>query len=374
VVALLARDYPNSLVGGVRFVELFCLVPLALMAALRTRTDAVVVIGGLLALGVVEGVDGLYQSATGTGALIGGTSIRAVGTFGAYNIAALADVSAMGLTVCLALGIVLHGRVRFWAFAGAAFFVLPLAFSLARSAWIAAAVAVILVISRGRLLRLFCTLAVVGLVGAAVLPAISSGNTALGERLSSVLSAGTTPDQSLIDRQALWRAAARMAFDHPLTGVGPRAFPAHRDAYADLTLLGSSDIGLGSSFARVSLDSPHDFYLLVAAEDGLVAAGVFGITFAVLAVRGFLRAARRRSDLSTALTLAGAGVFSYELVAMITGDLGGPDSIFVAVIMGLAGWAAADVDLRPRAGLGGAAGPDGRSEAPRLPVEERVWA
>jgi hypothetical protein len=67
-------------------------------------------------------------------------------------------------------------------------------------------------------------------------------------------------------------------------------------------------------------------------------------------------------------------VFSYELVAMITGDLGGPDSIFVAVIMGLAGWAAADVDLRPRAGLGGAAGPDGRSEAPRLPVEERVWA
>ena len=63
--------------------------------------------------------------------------------------------------------------------------------------------------------------------------------------------------------------------DNPLTGVGLRAFPDFRDAYADFSLLGSSDISFGSSFERVALESPHSLYLLVASEQGLVALLVF---------------------------------------------------------------------------------------------------
>ena len=346
-IAAVARDFPTSLVGGVRFLELFFLVPVAVMVALRTRTDVAIFLGGLVGLAVVEGAIGIVQAATGTGADIGGSTIRAVGTFGAYNIAALADLAAIAFVVCLGLGTVLTKAARWWALGTAAFLAVPLALSLSRGAWLAAAAAAVLVISRGRPLRLLATVAVVAVVAALALPVLASGSSDLSVRVASVLDAGSEPDQSVIDRQALWRAATEMALDHPLTGVGPRAFPEHRDAYADLSLLGSSDIAIGSTFQRVSLDSPHDFYLLVAGELGLVAAAVFVLVFLVLGARGFVRAARRRSDLSTALALAGAGLLAYELVSFVSADLGGPGSIFVAISLGLAGWAAADVDLLP---------------------------
>jgi hypothetical protein len=346
-IAAVARDFPTSLVGGIRFVELFFLVPVAVMVALRTRTEVGIFLGGLVGLAVVEGAIGIVQAATGTGADIGGATIRAVGTFGAYNIAALADLTAIAFVICLALGTVLPKAARWWALGTAVFLAVPLALSLSRGTWLAAAAAAVLVLSRGRPLRLLMTVAVVAVVAALTLPVLAGGSSDLSLRVASVLDAGSEPDQSVIDRQALWHAATEMALDHPLTGVGPRAFPEHRDAYADLSLLGSSDIAIGSSFQRVSLDSPHDFYLLVAGELGLVAAAVFVLVFLVLLARGVVRAARRRSDASTALALAGAGLLAYELVSFVSADLGGPGSIYVAVALGLAGWAAADVDLLP---------------------------
>jgi O-antigen ligase len=173
---------------------------------------------------------------------------------------------------------------------------------------------------------------------------VSSGSE-LGQRVSSLLTAGEEPDQSVKDRLALWEAARHMATDHPLTGIGPRAFPDHRDAYADLSLLGSSDISFGSDFQRVALNSPHDLYLLIASEQGLVAALAYVTVFAVLLVRSLIVAARRRSDATTALALVAAGMFTYELIISISGDLGGPGSIFVALSVGLAARAAADIDL-----------------------------
>jgi O-antigen ligase len=139
-----------------------------------------------------------------------------------------------------------------------------------------------------------------------------------------------------------------MALDHPFTGVGPRAFPDHRDAYADLSLLGSSDISFGSSFARVELESPHDLYLLIASEQGLLVALAYAILLAVLLARSLTAAARRRSDGSTALSLVAAGTLALELVILLTADLGGPGSIFIALTMGLAARGAADIDLEGR--------------------------
>ncbi|MGY1615375.1 O-antigen ligase family protein [Geodermatophilus sp. SYSU D00691] len=349
VAAVLAPNFPDNLIGAARWVELFLLAPLAVMVALRTRSDAVVVLGSLVGLALAEGALGLFQFATGTGAGIGEEAIRAVGTFGAYNIGALANLTAIGFVICLAVAVVRHGRTRWWAAGAAGVLLLANVAALSRGAWVAMAVGAVVVLSRGRPARLLATLAAAGLAAALVIPPLISSGSAIGERVQSLLLADSEPDQSLMDREALWRAATQMALDNPVTGVGPRAFPDHRDAYADFSLLGSSDISFGASFERVELKSPHSLYLLVASEQGVVALVVFATVLAVLLARGLVRAARRRSDWSTTLALAGVGLLGYELMVFVTGDLGGSGSVLTGVALGLAGWAAADVDLEESA-------------------------
>ncbi|SOC47734.1 O-antigen ligase [Blastococcus aggregatus] len=345
IAAVLSHNVPTNVVGAVRYVELFLVAPLAVMVALRTRTDAFILLGALVGLGVGEGALGLVQFATGTGAGIGEDSIRAVGTFGAYNIGSLAQITAVGFVICLAVVVVQDGAFRAWAAAGATVLLLANLASLSRSAWVALAVAALVTVSRGRPARLLGAVTAALALAALILPPLVTSETPIGDRVASLLSSDAAPDQSLVDRQALWAAAVDMSLDNPLTGVGLRAFPDFRDAYADFSLLGSSDISFGSSFDRVALESPHSLYLLVASEQGLVALLVLVTVLAVLLARGLVRAARRRSDLSTTIALAGVGLLSFELVSMITGDLGGPGSILTGICLGLAGWAAADVDL-----------------------------
>ncbi len=342
---LVAGGFPGSMIGAARYVELFFLAPIAVMVALRTRRDAVVVVGSVVGLAVVEGAIGVFQTLTRTGASIGGEYIRAVGTFGAYNILALAELCALGLVVCLAFGVILSGWARWTALASAAGLAVPLALSLSRGAWVAAAVAVVVVISRGRLERLLVAAGVLAVTTVSVVPLVVASGSDLGRRLASLTSVLSSPDQSFTDRLELWGAAARMALDHPWTGVGPRAFAEHRDAYAGLSMQAASDISIGNDFQQVALESPHSFYLLVASEQGLVVAVAYTTVLVLLLTRGLARASRPRSDLSTAVSLAGAGALAYQLVGMVTGDLGGPGSILVAVTVGLAAWAAADRDL-----------------------------
>jgi O-antigen ligase len=343
--AVLAPDFPESLVGAVRFAQVFLVVPLAVLVALRTRRDAVVVLGSIVLLAVVQGVIGVVQALTGTGALINGEPVRAVGTFGAYNIAMLAGLCALALVICLGVAVVRRGPERVVALVVAAFLVFPLTLSLSRAEWVGAAVGAAVVLSRGRLVRFLAVLGTGALVAVLVVPPLAASDTDLGRRLGSLLSTGTTPDQSFIDRLKLWSAAAEMAVDNPWTGVGPRAFVDHRDAYAGLGLAPSSDIGTTTDFQQVALESPHNFALLVASEQGLLAAAAYLTVFGALLARGLVRSARHRSDTSTAVALAATGALALQLTAMINGDLGGPGSITAAVVMGLAGWAAADVDL-----------------------------
>ncbi|WP_166509563.1 O-antigen ligase [Blastococcus sp. TF02-8] len=366
-LALVAPNFPGNVVGGVRFLQLFCLTPIAVMVALRSRTDTRVVLGSVVGLAVVQGAVGIVQALTRTGAGIGGQPIRAVGTFGAYNIGALAGLCALGLLICLAWAVVLPGVRRWWAAAGAAFLVLPLAFSLSRSAWLATAVAAIVVVSRGRPARMLGIVVAGVVLGAAAVPVVLASQGELADRLDSLITAESDPDQSFVDRLSLWHAAAGMALDHPWTGVGPHAFVDHRDAYADLALLGSSDIALGSDFEQVALESPHNFYLLVASELGLVAAAVFVASFLVVLGRGLVRSARPRQDEATATSLAGVGMLAFALVGMLTSDLGGPWSILLAVLLGVAGWAAADQELDdglPAAATAGARVPVAAGSAP----------
>jgi hypothetical protein len=83
-----------------------------------------------------------------------------------------------------------------------------------------------------------------------------------------------------------------------VAGVGLKGFPEHRDGHASLALSSGSDTeGAGAAFRKQPLLSPHNMYLLVLSEQGLV--GLLALAGSWLAlllcgVRGLVRV--RRSD------------------------------------------------------------------------------
>jgi hypothetical protein len=218
VATVTATDAGESLRGFVRYTELFVLVPVAVALAVRDRRDVLLVAGSLVVTSVVEGTVGVWQYVTRTGASYGGEFVRAVGTFGAQQVLALGALIGYGLLVALALGLALRGAPRIALLAIAAFLTLPLALSLSRGAWIATAVAVLvmLVVFDWRM----ATLAVLAVALAGLTASAGSGT--FGERLTSIVSSGSEPDRSVKDRYALWQTAVDVWAHHPVTGVGSR--------------------------------------------------------------------------------------------------------------------------------------------------------
>jgi len=92
VATVCAADPFASLSGLVRYLEIFVVVPAAVVLAVRDRTDARLIGGAVLAAGVIEGGLGVWQVLTGTGASFAGQDVRAVGTFGAVDIMGMATV------------------------------------------------------------------------------------------------------------------------------------------------------------------------------------------------------------------------------------------------------------------------------------------
>ncbi|HEX2316740.1 MAG TPA: O-antigen ligase family protein, partial [Thermomonospora sp.] len=158
-------------------------------------------------------------------------------------------------------------------------------------------------------------------------------------RLRSITSSATHPDQSVSDRYGLWRTAAALWRDHPLTGVGPRNFAAHRDTYAPLGLSSGSDTeDPFNGYVRQELRSPHNHYLLVASEQGLAGICAFVGALAML-LAGLVRHRNARDP----LWLVSVAFVCWLLVDFCYSDLGGPTSVLVAVMLGLAARAALPV-------------------------------
>ncbi|MFJ9471932.1 O-antigen ligase family protein [Streptomyces caniferus] len=383
-------DPAASLPGLVRHLQIFVLVPAALLLTLRDARDFRVTAGSLVLLALVQGALGVHQYLTATGASYMGHDIRAVGTFGPLDVMGMATVVGCGLTAALALGLApapnAPGLLRPAALGGAAALVVPLAWSFSRGAWIATAVAVGVVLSAAGVrvaagaLTVLVALAVVLVGGAGV------GSAVLGERLASITAVADAPDRSVTDRYALWAAAAGMWRDHPLTGVGPKQFPAHRDGHAPLGLSSGGDTaGAGVPFRREPLLSPHNVYLLALAEQGLIGATALVGSWAALLVCGLRRLWRVRrgavagwcgggkgcgrvelgqADLGQAgrgrvelgrvdrggsgcgrsgrgrvdCGLVAVGLLVWQAVDFLSSDIGGPSTVLTAVLLGLVGW------------------------------------
>ncbi|MEU7093157.1 O-antigen ligase family protein [Kitasatospora aureofaciens] len=339
-------DPATSLTGFVRLTQVFVLVPVAVLCALRDRTDQRLVLGSFVLAALIQGVVGANQYLTRTGASYTGQPIRAVGTFGALDIMAMSTVVSYGLLAALALALGERGeggnaRLRRAMFAAAAFLVLPLAVSFSRGSWIATGVAATVLLLRADA-RLLVRGAVLGLAAAVVLVGgLGLGASGVTERLSSIGSVSAAPDQSVSDRYDLWATAGRIWQDHPVHGAGPKAFPELRDSHAPLRLSSGSDAADSTiGFQREPLLSPHNMYFLVLSEQGLI-----GITaYAALFLALLLGCLRHRRD----TVLAALALLTWVLVDFLYADIGGTTTVLTSVVLGLAA----------RAALQGAAGPE----------------
>ncbi|WP_443059756.1 O-antigen ligase family protein [Streptomyces sp. NBC_00498] len=341
VAALGAGSAANALDGLARYYQILVLVPAAVLLLVRDRRDFRLVAWALVALGLWQGAIGVHQYLTGTGASYAGEDIRAVGTFGATDVMGMSTVVAYGLVCAVALA--LGGetpRVRIAAGVCAVALVVPLALSFSRGAWIATAVACVLLIVLGGPRRALRLLAAAAAAAVVLVGGFGVGSSMLEERLSSITQVTAAPDQSVTDRYTMWAAAIDMWQEHPATGVGLKNFPAYRDSHASIALSAGSDVaGAGAAYHRQPLLSPHNMYLLILSEQGLLSLCAIAGSWAALLVCGARRlATAHRGGRGLDCALIACGLLTWQLVDFVYSDIGGPSTVLTAVVFGLAAW------------------------------------
>ncbi|GAA3372623.1 O-antigen ligase family protein [Streptomyces sannanensis] len=328
----------TGLAGAVRHLQIFVLVPAALLLLLRDRRDARLVAAAVVALALAEGAVGVHQYVTGTGASYMGQDIRAVGTFGATDVMGMAAVVGYGLVCALGLALAPRSRgQRRAALLCAALLVLPLVLSFSRGAWLATAAACTAqLLLAGR--RISVPALAAGTAAAVVLVVgLGVGTGLLRERVASITQVTDAPDRSVTDRYTMWVASIGMWREAPVTGVGLKGFPAYRDSHASLALSSGGDTaGAGAVFRRQPLLSPHNMYLLILSEQGLLGLTALLGSWLALLTLGLRRLSRtvRGKDCG----LIACGLLIWQLVDFLYADIGGPSTVLTAIGLGLAAW------------------------------------
>ncbi|MFI1885718.1 O-antigen ligase family protein [Streptomyces jumonjinensis] len=356
VTTVTAADPSAALPGLIRYLQVFVLVPVAVLLLIRDARDFRVIAGCLVVLALAQGAIGVRQYATGTGASYMGEDIRAVGTFGPTDVMGMATVVAYGLLAAAAIALRPPPGAPRWlrpaAVVAAGALVVPLALSFSRGSWIATGLAALVMIALTGLRQAVRALAVLTAVAVVLVGGFGVGSQLISERLSSITRVTAAPDRSVSDRYTMWAAAVSMWREKPVTGVGPKGFPAHRDGHASIGLSSGGDTaGAGHAFLRQPLLSPHNMYLLILSEQGLIGAVAFTGSWAAILARGVSgltrsrpRPARRRAAdcglLAVALTL-------WQTVDFLYADIGGPSTVLTGVVLGLGAWWALAVPGSP---------------------------
>jgi O-antigen ligase len=339
VVAALGAYTPEAGIAGMgRYLQIFVLVPAAVLLLIRDLDDFRLLAWSFVGLAGWQGAVGVHQYVTRTGASYQGEQIRAVGTFGPQDVMGMATVVGIGLVcaVGLALARTSVGQ-RGVALACALALLLPLALSFSRGAWIATAVTCAVQLVLAGLRRALKVAAVVAAAGVVLVGGVGVGTAMLQERIDSITQVTDAPDQSVTDRYTMWAAATDMWREHPLTGVGLKGFPEYRDAYASPTLSSGSDTeGAGAAYRRQPLLSPHSMYLLVLSEQGLLGLTAFAGSWLALLVCVLRARASRPHGLDCGLVAC--GLLVWQLTDFVYADIGGPSTVLTAVSLGLAAW------------------------------------
>ncbi|MFE9015679.1 O-antigen ligase family protein [Streptomyces cyaneofuscatus] len=345
VAAVTAADPGAALPGLVRYLQVFVLVPAAVCLLLKDVHGFRIVAGALVVLALVQGVVGVDQYVTGTGASYMGEEVRAVGTFGPSDIMGMATVVAYGLLAAAAFALRTPRTAPAWLRPAAAVvavgLIVPLALSFSRGVWIATAAALLVALCLTGRRQALASLAVLGAAGVVLVGGFGIGSEMISERAASVTQVTRAPDRSVSDRYAMWSAAGSMWRKQPVTGVGLKGFPAHRDAHASVGLSSGSDTaGAGQEFRRQALLSPHNMYLLILSEQGLIGlTAVIGSWAAILtgAVRRLVRA-RSRGHAAVDCGLVAVALMAWQSVNFLYSDIGGPTTVLSGIVLGLAAW------------------------------------
>ncbi|RPE43792.1 O-antigen ligase [Streptomyces sp. Ag109_O5-1] len=340
-VAATGASSPGAgLTGLGRYLQVFVLVPAAVLLLVRNRADFRLLAWSFVGFAGWEGAVGVHQYVTGTGASYQGEMVRAVGTFGPQDVMGMATVVSFGL-VC-ALGLALgRSPVRQRAAAGACALglLLPLAVSFSRGAWIATVLTCGVQLSLAGLRRALKVAAVAVAAGVVLVGGFGVGTAMLQERLSSIGQVTDAPDQSVVDRYTLWAAATGIWRQHPVDGVGLKNFPEYRDGHASLALSSGSDTeGAGSAYRKQPLLSPHDMYLLVLSEQGLIGLLALAGSWLALLVCGLRGLWRVRGGDGLDCALVACGLLIWQLVDFAYADIGGPSTVLTAVVFGVVAW------------------------------------
>ncbi len=274
-----------------------------------------------------------------------GEEIRAVGTFGPSDIMGMATVVAYGLLAAAACALRTPRTAPAWlrpcAAVVAVGLIVPLTLSFSRGVWLATAAALLVALALAGRRQALTSLAVLGASAVVLVGGFGIGSQLIAERAASVTQVTRAPDRSVSDRYAMWSAAGSMWREQPATGVGLKGFPAHRDAHASVGLSSGSDTaGAGQEFRRQALLSPHNMYLLILGEQGLIGlTAVVGSWAAILvgAVRR-LRRARSRGEAAIDCGLVAVALMTWQCVNFLYSDIGGPTTVLAGVILGLAAW------------------------------------
>ncbi|WP_432126095.1 O-antigen ligase family protein [Streptomyces sp. bgisy082] len=340
LAAITSNDPASSLPGVARYVQVFVLVPAAVLLTIRDRRDFAVVAWALVGLALLQGAVGVGQYLTGTGASYQGEDVRAVGTFGATDVMGMATVVSYGLVVVT--GIALGsgpGRARTAALVCAGLLFLPLVLSFSRGAWIATVVACALQLLLAGPRRAVRVGLAAGALGVVLVGGLGIGSDLVEERVASITRVTAAPDQSVTDRYTMWAAAGEMWRAEPLTGVGLKGFPQYRDAHASVALSSGSDTaGAGAAFRRQPLLSPHNMYLLVLSEQGLVGLLALAGSWTALLVAALRRRGGPGSGAGADCALVATGLLVWQLTDFFYADIGGPSTVLMSVVLGLAAW------------------------------------
>ncbi|WP_344357022.1 O-antigen ligase family protein, partial [Streptomyces gobitricini] len=339
--AVASHDPAASLPGVARYLQVFVLVPAAVVLLVRDRRDFAVVAWAVIGLALAQGTVGVAQYLTGTGASYMGEDVRAVGTFGPTDVMGMATVVAYGIVAATGIALGAPGRrPRTWALVCGGLLVVPLVVSFSRGAWIATVLACALLLTLCGVRRAARVGLAAGALGVVLVAGLGVGSQMVQERVASISRVTAAPDRSVTDRYTMWAAAAGMWRAEPLTGVGLKGFPHYRDSHASLALSSGSDTaGAGMGFQRQPLLSPHNMYLLVLGEQGLLGLlTVAGSWLALLACALRRLVEARRTGPVPACGLVAVGLLVWQLVDFAYADIGGPATVLTALVLGLAAW------------------------------------